>query len=126
MLVSMSVDIDATPAEVWEHLVDPEKAKAWFTALKKYEWASDERGVGADFYWYEEASGRTYNIWFTTTEWVPGEVFGYTMTKGDFFKSYDERWEIEHSEPGTGGEPDVFTLRAVQPAAPKGALGGVS
>jgi hypothetical protein len=39
---------------------------------------------------------------------------------------FDERWEIEHSESGDGGEPDVFTLRAVEPAAPKGALGGVS
>ena len=95
MLVSMSVDIDAPADAVWPFLVEPDKTMGWFTALKRFEWLSDERGVGADFYWFEEASGREYSIWFTTTEWKPPHVFGYRMTRGDFFKSYDERWEIE-------------------------------
>ncbi len=100
MLVSLSVDIKAPPEVVWPYLVEPEKAKQWFTALKKYKWQGKVGGVGSGFYWYEEAAGKTYNIWFETTEWEPNAVFGYRMTKGDFFKSYDERWEIDKTDIG--------------------------
>ena len=101
MLVSMSVDINAPPEKVWPYLVEPEKTTQWFTALKKFEWTSDQAGgVGSTFYWFEEAAGREYNLWFETTEWVENEVFGYRMTKGDFFKSYDERWEIDKTADG--------------------------
>ncbi len=95
MLVSMSVDIQAPPEKVWPYLVEPEKTMQWFTALKVFEYTSKQHaGVGSTFYWKEEASGRTYNLYFETTEWVENEVFAYRMTSGDFFKSYDERWEI--------------------------------
>ena len=96
MLVSMSVDIQAPPEKVWPYLVEPEKAKQWFTALKIFEYTSDvHEGVGSTFYWKEEAGGRIYDLYFETTEWVENRVFGYRMTSGDFFKSYDERWEID-------------------------------
>ena len=36
-----------------------------------------------------------------TTEWQPGSVFGYSMTEGDFFASYDERWVIEETPTGS-------------------------
>ena len=101
MLVTMSVDIDAPPEAVWPYLVEPEKTKQWFTALKEFTWTSDVGGVGSTFHWLEEANGRQYNIDFVTTEWVPNEVFGYSMTEGDFFKSYDERWVIEETEAGS-------------------------
>ena len=101
MLVSMSVDIKAPPEKVWPYLVEPEKTMQWFTALKKFEWTSEEHsGVGSTFYWYEEASGRKFNLWFETTEWVENRVFGYRMVEGDFFKSYDERWVIEETPQG--------------------------
>lgn len=101
MLVSMSVDIKAAPEIVWPYLVEPEKTMQWFTALKKFEYTSDKpEGVGSTFYWFEEASGREYNIYFETTEWTKNEVFAYRMTEGDFFKSYDERWEIESTQDG--------------------------
>lgn len=100
MLVSMSVDIDAPPEVVWTYLVEPEKTKAWFTALKEYDWTSEPGGVGSTFHWYEEAGGRTYNIDFETTEWEPPRVFGYRQTEGDF-KSYTERWEIEQTPTGS-------------------------
>ena len=101
MFVSMSVDITALPEVVWPYLVEPEKTMQWFTALKKFEYTSEEQGgVGSTFYWFEEASGREYNIYFETTEWIENEVFAYRMTEGDFFKSYDERWEIESTPDG--------------------------
>jgi uncharacterized protein YndB with AHSA1/START domain len=91
----MSVDIQALPEKVWPYLVEPEKTMQWFTALKVFEYTSEQHtGVGSTFYWFEEASGRIYNLYFETTEWVENEVFAYRMTSGDFFKRYDERWEI--------------------------------
>ena len=101
MLVSMSVDIDAPPEAVWPYLVEPEKTKAWFTALKEFVWTSEPGGVGSTFNCFEEAAGRTYNIDFVTTEWEPNRVFGYEMTEGDFFKSYDERWVIDDTATGS-------------------------
>ncbi len=101
MLVSMSVDIEAPPEAVWPYLVEPEKAKQWFTALKEYTWTSEPGGVGSTFHWLEEANGRTYDIDFVTTEWEPNRVFAYRMTEGDFFKSYDERWEIDPTPNGS-------------------------
>jgi uncharacterized protein YndB with AHSA1/START domain len=61
--VTMSVDIEAPPERVWSYLVEPEKAMAGFTALKRFEWTSEERGVGATFVWLEEAGGRDLNLW---------------------------------------------------------------
>lgn len=87
MLVSLSVDIDAPPTAVWPYLVEPEKTMAWFTALKRFDWTSHERGVGATFHWYEEAKGRAYDVDFETTEWSPPHVFGYRMTGGDFSRA---------------------------------------
>ena len=101
MLVSMSVDIEAPPEKVWPYLVEPEKTMAWFTALKRFDWTTEPGGVGSTFHWYEEAGGREYNIDFETTEWDPPYVFGYRMTEGDFFKSYDERWVIEETSTGS-------------------------
>ena len=101
MFVSMSVDIEAPPSAVWPFLVEPGKTKQWFTALKEYTWTSEPGGVGSTFHWLEEANGRTYNIDFVTTEWEPNAVFGYSMTDGDFFKSYDERWVIEETPTGS-------------------------
>ena len=101
MYVTMSVEIDALPERVWEFLVEPEKAKAWFHALEVYEWTSEPTGVGSTFHWLERSGGRDYSIDFKTTEWEPPNVFGFTMVSGDFFKSYDERWEIEATASGS-------------------------
>jgi uncharacterized protein YndB with AHSA1/START domain len=98
----MSVDIDAPPEKVWPYLVEPEKAKQWFTALKVFDWTSvPPGGVGSTFYWVEEVGNNIYKLHFETTEWVENEVFGYRMTSGDFFKSYDERREIERTPTGS-------------------------
>lgn len=101
MLVTMSVDIDAPPSAVWPYLTEPELTKQWFTHLKEYTWTSEPGGVGSTFHWLEEANGRGYNIDFVTTEWEPNKVFGYQMTDGDFFKSYDERWVIDETPTGS-------------------------
>lgn len=95
MYVRMTVDIEAPPEIAWPYPVEPDKTIQWFTALKVFEYTSEEHGgVGSTFYWLEEAAGRKYELYFETTEWIESEVFAYRMTEGDF-KSYTERWEIE-------------------------------
>ena len=122
MLVSMSVDIKAPPEVVWPYLVEPQKTMQWFTALKKFEYTSEKQGgPGSTFYWFEEASGREYNIYFETTEWIENEVFAYRMTEGDFFKSYDERWEIE---PTPDGCRFIFNDHSEFPYGPIGKIIG--
>ena len=121
MYVTMSVDIDAPPERVWEFLVEPEKARAWFHALEVYEWTSERSGVGSTFHWFERSGGREYDIDFKTTEWEPPHVFGFTMVSGDFFKSYDERWEIEATEDGSRF---TFNDRIEFPYGPLGSIIG--
>ena len=101
MHVQMSVDINAPPAKVWPYLVEPDKTMQWYTMLKKFEYASEKRGVDAAFYWEEDVRGKIYSNHFTTTEWVENKVFAYEMTSGNYFKSYSERWEIEETPTGS-------------------------
>ena len=101
MYVTMSVEIEAAPEVVWRFLVESDLTRQWFTALKVFDWTSEPAGgVGSTFFWEEEAGGRTYRLHFVTTAWEPGRVFAYRMTKGDFFKSYDEHWVIEPTSTG--------------------------
>ena len=100
MRVAGTVRIAAPPEKVWPYLVDPDRCKEWFDNIEVYRWDSDERGVGATFYW-EERSGKTvYKLHFRTTEWEENRVFSYEMTSGDFFKSYAEHWTLTPTEAG--------------------------
>jgi len=89
MRITGSMDIAASPEIVWSYLVEPEKAKQWFTNIKVYDWTSEENDVvGSTFYWEEEAAGKTYKLHFVTTGWEPFKEFSFKMTSGDFFKSW--------------------------------------
>ena len=112
MRVSMSIEIDAPPEVVWRYLVEPEKTKAWFAAVRRtgmswvvsaesFEWTSEPGGVGSTFRWFEETEDSKLNIDFVTTEWDPPHVFGFRMTGGDVYRSYDERWVIEETATGS-------------------------
>ena len=100
MRVQGTVSISAPPESVWPYLVEPEKCKEWFDNIEVYTWDSDERGVGSTFFWKERAGSTTYDLHFKTTEWEENRVFGYEMTKGDFFKGYTERWTLTPAENG--------------------------
>lgn len=101
MRVNMGVDIKAPPEIVWPYLIEPEKAMQWYTMLKKFEYADDQRGPGATFYWEEEVRGKIYWNHFRTTEWDENRVFAYEMTSSSFFKSYTERWAITPTPDGS-------------------------
>lgn len=113
MRVSMSVDINAPPEVVWPYLVEPDKTRAWFAGTRtssgmgwavsaeSFEWTSEPGGVGSTFRWSDESKGSDLAIDFETTEWEPPHVFGFRMTAGEVYKSYDERWVIEPTPAGS-------------------------
>jgi uncharacterized protein YndB with AHSA1/START domain len=110
--VTMSIEIDAPPEVVWPFLVEPAKTRAWFAAAdtrgmgwavsaETFEWTSEPGGVGSTFHWFDENGDPTLNIDFETTEWDPPYVFGFRMTAGEVYRSYDERWVIEETATGS-------------------------
>ena len=113
MRVSMSVEIAAPPEVVWPYLTDPAKTRAWFAGTRTsagmgwavsaetFHWTSEPGGVGSTFRWCEETGDEQLNIDFETTEWDPPYVFGFRMTGGDLYESYDERWVIEETPFGS-------------------------
>jgi uncharacterized protein YndB with AHSA1/START domain len=109
----MSVDIDAPPDVVWPYLVEAEKTRAWFAGARRgagmgwtvsaesFEWTSEPGGIGSTFHWFEQGEGSALNLNLETTEWTPPFVFGFRMTDGDVYKSYEERWVIEEIPTGS-------------------------
>ena len=84
-------------------------------------WTSERSGAGSTFHWLERTGGRGYSLDFETTEWEPPHVFGFRMVRGDFFKSYEERWEVE---PVDGGSRFTFNDRIEFPYGPLGSVIG--
>ena len=113
MRVSMSVEIDAPPEVIWPYLVEPEKTRAWFAgahsstgmswavSAESFEWTSEPGGVGSTFRWFEPSGDSELSIDFETTEWDPPYAFGFRMTSGEVYKSYDERWVIDETPTGS-------------------------
>jgi carbon monoxide dehydrogenase subunit G len=46
IIVERSIEIDASPAEVWRHIADHERWPEWFGAISKVEVTGDPTGVG--------------------------------------------------------------------------------
>jgi len=99
--VQGSIDIKAPPEKVWPYLTEPEKTKLWFTNIEEFKYNNKKpEGIGTTFFWKERSGNRVFNLNFETTEWKQNGVFGFKMTSGDFFKSYNERWVIEPTSSG--------------------------
>lgn len=72
----------------------------WFTMLKKFQYTGERTGAKPTFYWEEEVRGKLYKTHFVTTELVENKVFAFRMTSGNYFKSYESRWELEDTPTG--------------------------
>lgn len=99
MHVTGTVPIAASPEKVWPYLTEPAKVMEWFTNVKRFDWEGDP-GINTPFYWEEEANGKVYKLHFETTAWEPNRDFTFTMTSGDFFKSYRGRWTLTPTAEG--------------------------
>ena len=95
MRVRRAIEIAAPPEEIWPFLVEPEKILQWFITLEKFEYTSEQQsGVGTTFYFEEKAAARLMKLNFMVTEWAENERLAFSMTSGDFLKSYEQRWTL--------------------------------
>lgn len=99
--VSASVGISASPETVWRTLVTPNLAVQWFNTMRRFVWTSVyQGGLDSTFSWEESIRGQPRSLDFVTTEWEPGELFGYKTVGGDLAGAYRARWQITST---TGG-----------------------
>ena len=102
MRVQKSIEIEASPEEVWAFLTEPEKILEWYVPLRKFEYTSEQKsGVGAPFRFEQKAAAGTLELNCAVTEWVENEVFAFRMTSGNIMKDYAERWTVEATPSGS-------------------------
>jgi uncharacterized protein YndB with AHSA1/START domain len=124
MEVQRSIEIDASPAEVWAFVADPAKILEWYTILRAFEYTTEQRCcVGAPFRFEEKVPIGTITLDCVVTQWQEPEVFAFSMTSGSM-KSYAERWTLEPTPTGSrftfreqGELPFGILSRLIQPLA---------
>lgn len=79
-LVEQSIDIAATPDEVWVYIADHEGWTKWFTALKSVEviGSGPDAGTGVGGQRRVTLKGPPVDEEFTV--WKPGEQFAFALT----------------------------------------------
>ncbi len=75
ILVSESVEIDATPAEVWAHIADHESWPEWFDALDEVQPGETSSGVGGT----RRVIVKPLPIDEVFTAWDEGEHFAFAI-----------------------------------------------
>jgi hypothetical protein len=99
--IQRSIDIAASGERVWPFLVEPEKIMKWCAPATKFEQTGEQNGgPGACFYFEERAVGRLMKLNFVVTEWAVNERMAFQMTKGNFVRSYTQRYTIETTGSG--------------------------
>jgi uncharacterized protein YndB with AHSA1/START domain len=102
MRVQRSIEIEASPEEVWALLIEPERILEWYLPLEKFEYKSEQTsGVGARFRFEQASPLGTMELDCAVTEWVENEAFAFRMTSGNFAKEYAERWTVEATPSGS-------------------------
>jgi uncharacterized protein YndB with AHSA1/START domain len=98
-----SIQIAATPDEVWECLTNPTWIQKWWTALHEYHYTSEQHsGVGMTFAVEEKIGmGPLLKIRFEATRWLKPEHITLKMVSGSGAKSYEISWTLEPVEGGT-------------------------
>lgn len=98
-----SIQIAATPEDVWTCLIHPKWIQQWWTALREYHYASElQKGLGMTFVVREKIGMRPpLKIVFEVTRWTKLERIAFTMVSGTGAKSYDIAWTLEPAEGGT-------------------------
>jgi uncharacterized protein YndB with AHSA1/START domain len=98
-----SIQIAATPDEVWTYLTHPNWIQKWWTALREYHYTSEQHtGVGMTFAVEEKIGmGPLLKIRFEVTRWMKPEQIMLKMISGSGAKSYEIAWTLEPAEGGT-------------------------
>jgi uncharacterized protein YndB with AHSA1/START domain len=98
-----SIQIAATPEEVWTCLTHPNWIQKWWTALREYHYGSEQQsGLGMTFVVEEKIGmGPLLRIRFEVTRWMKPEQIMFKMVSGTGAKSYEISWTLEPAEGGT-------------------------
>jgi hypothetical protein len=102
MRVQRSIEIEASPEEVWVHLSRSEKVLEWYIPLIRFEFTTEEKsGVGAPILFEQGSPLGTLQLDCVVTEWVENEVLAFKMTSGSIVKAYEERWTVAPTPSGS-------------------------
>jgi uncharacterized protein YndB with AHSA1/START domain len=98
-----SIQIAATPEDVWTCLTHPTWIQNWWTALREYHYGSERHsGVGMTFVVEEKIGmGPPLKIRFEVTRWRKPEQIKFKMVSGTGAKSYEVSWTLEPVVGGT-------------------------
>ena len=98
-----SIQIAASPEEVWACLTHPTWIQKWWTALREYHYGSElHTGMGMTFVVEEKIGmGPLLKIRFEVTKWMEPEQITFNMVSGTGAKSYEISWTLEPAEGGT-------------------------
>ncbi len=80
ILVSESIEIDATPAEVWMHIADHTAWPEWFDALDEVQPGATSTGVGGT----RRVTVKPLTIDEEFTAWDEGEHFAFAIVGSKF------------------------------------------
>lgn len=80
ILVSESIEIDATPDQVWTHIADHESWPEWFDALDEVHPGATSTGVGGT----RRVTVKPVSIEEEFTAWDEGEHFAFAIVRSMF------------------------------------------
>jgi uncharacterized protein YndB with AHSA1/START domain len=104
--VERSIEIAATPQQIWPFFVDPEKVLQWSITFREFQYTAERKsGVGTSLYIEEKAAGPLMKMDFQIVEWVENEKVRLRMISGGPMKSYEQLWTLSPTDSGT-----VFTF----------------
>jgi uncharacterized protein YndB with AHSA1/START domain len=99
--IEKSIDIAASPEQIWPYLVVPEKFLQWWYTVQAYKPKEQVlRGVDSTFYIEEKCAGPLMKLNFKVTEWEENRKLSFEMTSGSGVKAYVQNWTIERQQTG--------------------------
>ena len=98
LVFTNSVDIDATPADVWQRIADHVGWVEWFPSLDKVEVTGAPAGIGGK----RRVTIKRLPINEEFTAWTEGEQFAFAIVKSPliFVAAFAEDVRIEPTEAG--------------------------
>ena len=101
MIVERSIVIAASPQQVWTFVAEPEPILDWYLPLLRFEYTSEQRGIGAPLIVEQKAPVGTMELYCVVTDRIENKRFSFRMISGSMVKRYEERWTLEAVPSGT-------------------------
>ena len=95
MIVERSIVIAASPQKVWAFVAEPEQILDWYLPLLRFEYTSEQRGIGSPLIVVQKAPIGTMELDCVVTDWIENERFSFRMISGSMVKRHEEKWTVE-------------------------------